>query len=91
MEYKIKMCTDSFNDRWEIIGKANSLADARVKAISMLEKGVPSRKKELGIHKVENGRTNKSAIGFIVKSGNTYNWVGLGKYCQIRKDGMLLD
>ena len=92
MVYKIKMCTDSFNDRWKIVGKANSLADARVKARLMLEKGIPSRKKELSVHVVIDGRTNKSAIGFVVKSGNTYYWIDYrGRYRQFCEDGMLLD
>ncbi|MBQ1293628.1 MAG: hypothetical protein IIY21_06290 [Clostridiales bacterium] len=73
MEYKIKMCTDSFNDRWKIIGKADSLAEAREQATMLLMAGIPSRKKELMIFKVVNGKTQRTACGFVSKFGG--EWV----------------
>lgn len=90
MGYKIKMCVDSFNDRWRTLASADTLMDARGEARIYLMAGIPSRKKELGIYKSENGRTSNTAVGYVYKKGDQYFWISKGIYKQIDERGKLV-
>ena len=77
MGYRIKMCVDSFNEKYKTIGRAETLAEAREQATMLLMAGIPSRKKDLMIFKVVNGRTQRTACGFVTNFKGEWVYIPL--------------